>query len=576
MRQKDAERAEETAAAPRGREPAASRWGRAAVVVAALALALLLVLHFIADRGRHRRALVLLSTGSAAGLPPAVSERVTHEPDPLRAELLVARALVAVTLDPAERVRMATDDAVADLKARLARLELAAGLARAALVARPTNWQASMLLGAATYLGWSEARDRRLFTSSPAWDKPLTLALTLAPGKDEPSRFLVTAYLELWAVLSPEKRGIAHQLLEGAFRDQATFSRLVDHWLTVAGSREEAFAAIPPEPFAWRALEGIYGDRHDWEGYRLARGRYEDVLGESLAKRLDEADLRRRGGDLSGARTLYLDALDDAPPAEGHLSVLRAVLDEEPASPSSPGQAAPFRAWLDWALDLCLLGRCPLTPPRLDRLAGKAGDDLPDPVAAFAALAAGRPADAELLERRSTRLWHEDWGPYLIFKARTLTKAGRFTDAGAELAQVHRDWQRRPVYWLARRDLAAAAGDAAGLSDCRRRLAALARSEWAPQEWTWHGPLARLDLLAAGAAAGLAIDVVEAPAAGAVVAMRVDGADAGALVARPHTVLRLHRDLAAGAHTVELTSLAGGEVRPGAAILTGIVGAGGR
>jgi hypothetical protein len=544
-------------------------WVRLGLAAGALALAVLVVADFAAERGRRRRTLARLASGPAAALPLTVQPQVAGEPDPVRAELRLARALVAVELDPVERVRIATGDEATDAESRRHRLELAAELARDALAERPAAWQAPMLLGAATYLAWSEARDPRLFTQAAAWDRPLTLARSLAPGNDEPDRFVVTAYLELWAALSPEKRKTARRLLESAFRDELTFARLVGHWLTVAGSRDEAFGAIPPEPFAWRYLESVYAQRRDWEGYQLAHERFEAALHGDLEAKLAEAGARRAGGDLGGARALYLEAVAQAPPAERYLPVLRTALAQAPPGPTSAGQAAPFSTWLDWTLDLCLIDRCPLPRPLMARLTGLAGDGLPDHRAAFAALAGDRLPDAEVLERRSARLWHEDWGPYLIAKARELTRRGQVADAEAALAHVHRSWQQHPSYWLARRDLAAAKGRAADDAEAKRRLADLARRRWPAYAWTWNGPRARLDLLAAGAADGLMIDVAEAPADGAAVAVQVDGAESGILVARPGTVLRLDRPIDPGLHQIDLAAVAGGPVRPGAVILTG-------
>ena len=499
-------------------------------------------------------------------LPTAAVEALRREDDPERAQLVVARGLVAMELDPRLHPSLAPRDPAEERKTSLAHLALAGSLAREVLARRPASWQAAMLAGTATYLSWSEAHDPRLYTRSAAWDRPLTLARDLAPGKDEPSRFVVVAYLELWSSLSAQKRQTAQGLLERAFLDPATFSRLIRPWLTVARSREEAFAAIPPAPFAWELLQGIYAERHDWEGFALAHQHLETSLDEALAERLAEAELHRAGGDLAGARGLYLDAVNQAAPDQRRLPVLRTVLAQAPAASSSPSWAPPFRAWLDWTLDLCQVGRCPLTRPLIDRLTGLAGDDLPDHLAAWAAVTGDRLADAERLERRSTRLWHEDWAPYLVAKARELTRRGDLGEARASLARAHRSAQEEPGYWLVRRDLAAA-GDAAARAEVERRLAALARSEWPAYAWRWSGPRARLEVITAGAADGLTVAVAEAPADGAAVVVTVDGAESDVLVARPGGLLRLRRPVEGGAHLIDFTSLAGGTVRPGAVIL---------
>ena len=82
----------------------------------------------------------------------------------------------------------------------------------------------------------------------------------------------------------------------------------------------------------------------------------------------------------------------------------------------------------------------------IDRLAGLAGDDLPDHLATRATLASDRLADAERLERRSTRLWHEDWAPYLLAKARGLTGRHELDNAAAALAKAHRNAETHPSY----------------------------------------------------------------------------------------------------------------------------------
>lgn len=554
-------------AAAAARPERRSAWGetaaRAALVGAALVVASVVIADYSRVRERHERVLDLLAIDTAARLPIEVGQRLAAEPDPLRADLLLARALVAVELNPDERARMTTGNLDADGRARGERLRLAANLARRALRERPASWEASMLLGAATYLSWSEARDARLFTDSAAWDRPLTLARASAPGMDEPARFLVTAYLELWPALSPAKRETARRLLALAFLDPDTFGRLIDAWLTVADD-DEALAAIPAKPFAWRTLQGIYARRSDWEVYLVARERFEQALAESLAGQLREANARRRGGDLAGARILYLEAVANAPPSQANLQVLRTVLSEAPPSPVSASSAAAFRAWLDWTLDLCLIDRCPLPRPLIDRLSGFAGEGLPDYRQAYAALAGRRLAEAELIERRSARLWDEEWGPYLIVKARELTRRGKYDEAGQTLAKAHRSWRQRTAWRLAQWELASAAGLDAELARAEEQLAALSKRDWPAFAWTWSGPRARLELLSADGARGLEIGIAEAPSDGAVVSVYLDGAEAGPHEVRSGETLRIDGEISPGPHLVDFVTVAGGQVRPGA------------
>jgi len=522
--------------------------GRRALAAAALALAAVAVADWAAWRRHQARLFAALDPETAAATPAAVLGAARAEADPARARIALARVLVAHELTLLrERVGAATEpggtpdgapsggaergdateghadagagaasgDAAsgggltsptepsaapgAALDRRLARLERARGLAAGALAARPAAWQAPMLIGAATYLARSAARDPRLVTAAPEWEAPLAAARRLAPGKDEPGRLLVVAYLELWRFLSPGKRELTRDLLRRALADPETFLALIDPWLAVAEGRREAFAALPADPFVWGQMLHRYAAAADWRGYLEALPHARAAGAGRRAAQLDEADARRRGGDLGISRALYFEAAGRAEPSLGELPALRRALDETPPGPPPEQVRRDFRRWLEWALELCGVGRCPLDGAPFERLLGFA--------------AAGPTADPDA-------------------SARLLAGARARADA---------------------------------------RRAAPARRTWPAADWAWENGRGRLALHAA-APGRLAVRIDGAPAAGAVVALRIDGRDAGAFAARPGAWLEPALEIDPGLHLLEQATLAGRPVRPGEVLLEPVSG----
>jgi hypothetical protein len=191
--------------------------------------------------------------------------------------------------------------------------------------------------------------------------------------------------------------------------------------------------------------------------------------------------------------------------------------------------------------------------------------------AALASLFAGDLPRASLWERRTEGLGTEPWAPYLITKARALAARGRVDDAREALALVHVSWQERPLYWQAQAAVARAAGDPHGGAAAAARLAALARRAWKPQDWTWNRGTARLEMMTGAPAAGFAVALDQVPANGSLVELRLDGTAVGDFPVRPvrpsggaAPPLRLAVALGAGLHVLELDSLDGGQVLPGA------------
>jgi hypothetical protein len=494
-----------------------------------------------------------------AGVTPDAAE-LGREPDPERVRLRAAQALVTAELDPAQRRGIPPGRTVA-------RMEEAARTGREILARRPSSWEAALVAGAATYLGWSQSRDPRLFTAYRQWEAPLETALRLAPAKREPVRFLAAAYLEVWPALSPRKREIAHALLAEVFRDPEDLNRLLDPWLDTAAARSEAFAVLPDDPAAWDRVEKAYAQRGDLPGYAAARQRHEDSLLAALRRDLLEADRLRGDGRIEEARALYLTVAERARPEARYLEFLEQTLERCPPGPVDARTSERLVPHLDRALDRCLYASCEMPPVALKRLFHLVHDPAP-PQAALAALFTGDLQRAGVYERRTEGLGAEAWAPYLIAKARVLAARGRLDDAREALGLVNLAWQGRPLYWQARREVARAAADAGGQAEAEARLAGLARTSWAPRDWAWRRGTARLEMETAAPAAGLAVTLDSVPAHGSLVELRLDGTALGAFPVRPVAgaapALRLVAPLARGLHMLELDSLDGGQVLPGA------------
>jgi hypothetical protein len=533
---------------------------RAALALAAVALALAALAADRARRAAREEAFGWLAR-SGVTLDTAALGR-EHEAE--RVRLRAARAVVAAELDPALHRGISPQRAARESARRMA---LAARTGREILARRPASWEAALVQGAATYLGWSRVRDPRLFTAYREWEAPLEAALRLAPAKREPARFLTAAYLEVWPALSPRKRQTARRLLAELLRDPQDLERLLEPWLDTAADRREAFSVLPDDPAAWKRVTEAYARRGDLQGFAAARARGEEALLAALRRDLLQADRLRGDGRLGEARGLYLSVAGRARPEARYLGLLERALERCPPGPVDRRTAERLAPHLSRALDRCLLAGCEISPAALKRLSRFMRDPAA-PEAALAALFAGDLPRAELYERRAEGLGTEAWAPYLIAKARVLAARGQTDEARAALALVHLDWQRRPVYWRARAEVAQAAGDAGVATDARARLAESVRVAWPATAWTWRRGVARLEMVAGAPAAGFVIRLDSVPATGALVELRLDGAAVGAFPARPVAgvmpVLRVAAPLAPGLHVLELEGVGGGQVLPGA------------
>lgn len=486
-----------------------------------------------------------------------------REPDPERVRLRAARAVLAAELDPSRGAGLPPERAARESAARMA---AAARVGAEVLARRPASWEAAEVLGAATYIGWAQARDPRLFTAYRRWEAPLEAALRLAPARREPVRFLAAAYLEVWPALSPRKRQVARSLLAEVFRNPEDLGRFLDPWLDRAADRREAFSLLPDDPAAWDLAVAALGRRGDWAGYDAARRRADEVLLVALNRDLLEADRRRGAGDLVSARILYLRVAGRARPEARFLRLLEKALERCPPGPVDGETSQRLAPHLAQALDRCLMAGCQIEPAALKRLSRFVRDQEP-PQEALAALFSGDLPRAGLYERRTKGLGTEAWAPYLLAKARLLAARGREEDAREALALVSPSWQRRPRYWLVQAEVARAAGDVAAETAAQSRLTALARRDWPATEWTWNRGTARLEMVTDAPAAGLGITFDALPPVGALVELRLDGAGLGTLPVRPAPgaapALRLASQLGPGLHVLEIIDAQRSQVAPG-------------
>ncbi len=487
-----------------------------------------------------------------------------REPDPERVRLRAARAVLAAELDPGRHQGVEPGRAARESAERM---QEAARQAREILARRPASWEASMVLGAATYLGWAQSRDPRLFQRYREWEAPLEAALRLAPARREPTRFLAAAYLEVWPALSPAKRRTAHGLLAEVFRDPEDLGRLIGPWLDTAADRREAFSVLPDDPAAWEKVSQTYIQRGDLDGFAAARERQEETLLSRLHRDLLAADRLRARGDVGEARSLYLSVATRARPEARYLGLLEQALERCPPGPVRGDTAELLEPHLARALERCQFSGCDLKPAALKRLARFIHDQAP-PQAALAALYSDDLPRATYYERRTQGLGSEPWGPYLVAKARRLAARERTDEAREALALVHPSWRNRALFWEASSEVAMAAGDPGRAAQARERLASLCQRSWPATAWTWRSGVARLEMVLDRPAQGIAVALDEVPANGSVVELRLDGAALAGFPVRPGaagplSTLRAMTPLRRGIHILELATRDGGRVLPG-------------
>ncbi len=534
---------------------------RIAACAAALALAALAIADYRSWRGERDALLALLEEAGTASRQPEVAADVRREPASPRAAVRAARGLLADEIDLRFRTDLAPEERQRARAASPRRLESASRLAAAVLGDQPASWQGAMVLGGAAFLDLSRRRDPRLATESALWERPLGRARELAPGQPEPTRLLAAAYLNLWSRLDGERRRQVEPIVVRALAHPDGFPLLIEPWLRAAPSLADAFAAIPDRPLAWRQLEQIFARAGDWERFCQARDGGEASLARYLEALVAEAAARRRGGDLTGARQRLLSIAAAAPPSKRFAPHFAEVLERLPPGTGSAGDERAFRAWLDWALDRCLLFDCPFAAAQMRRLAERAAAR-ESPVLALAALAAGDDRRAEVYGRRAPPLPTPEWSSFHLLRARRALERQRPAEARAALARV---------------DPAAAAGPLFAA------LARAARSEavptpaaepppavrgWGAEAWRQKGYSARLELEAPAADYRLDVEMRGAAADGGAVEVLWDGDLLGRRPVAPGESLRFRVGAGGGIHLLEVRRLEGRPGMPGRAILT--------
>jgi hypothetical protein len=156
------------------------------------------------------------------------------------------------------------------------------------------------------------------------------------------------------------------------------------------------------------------------------------------------------------------------------------------------------------------------------------------------------------------------WSDYLIASARSQAERGEVGEAFSTLARAHSSATADPVYWLARRDVARAAGDAQDLELAERELGGLARERWSAADWELpadRSGASTLHFFARSPAKRLSV-VLEAPATGAAVEVRLDGSQLALAIVSERSELDLDAPIGAGVHRLEGVSRGGGSVSP--------------
>jgi hypothetical protein len=535
---------------------------RVAVGLAALVLLGVTVLAVVGRLRAGGELGVLLADTGLSRRQPDLAEEARREPDPVRARLLVARALVAEAVDQSSFNTLPPREAAEEAARVGERLRIAEDIAASSLAARPAQWQPCMLLGAARYLGWSRSGDTRLMKDRAAWEKPLEEAVRRAPQEEEPLQLLALTRLELWPTFDETQRLQAREVLERAFKSDASYRKLVGTWLAVARNRNEAWSLIPTRSSAWHSVADSLAVSRDWDGFIAARGRESEAVAQETEAALVEGKARLAGGDRPGARGALLRAMAGAPLDRVGARLIGEAMALLPAGGSGGGAWGVFAPWVRFATEHMVRGQRGLPPDAVARMLAAAGVLAP-PEHALLFLAASDLGQAETLERRAEDANREEWAPYFLAKTWMLAERRDLLGAREALGKVHRDWAGRLATVRARVEVARRIGDSTGLAAALQQLQARTGNSWPATEWQWHRGVATLELQAATAADGLLVAIDEAPPSGAVVALALDDEPAELFVARHSAAVLVAGPLAEGFHVLTLSQVAGGRALPG-------------
>lgn len=457
----------------------------------------------------QRRLGDLLDRLDAERAIPGLPRHVRRANDPLEARMRAGRALVAHYLDPTWVYELPEAERLAAWRRSLDGLEEIRAMAAETMAERPTSWEAAMLYGASAYLLERRPDATDSERDLDRWVLPLERSVELIPAYIEPVRYLSVAYVDHWQGLSSDRRRSARTTLARAFRDGTTFAQIIEAWLRLVPDRREALAIVPDEVYAWERLENIFQRNKEWSLYLEVHRRLRLAEARHIRRLLDEAEQRVSGGDYQRGTRGFHHAVSLLEPSIDNIPLLERILGRMPAGPPSRPAEASFRKWLEWTLRLGFLDRSsPLEARHLLRLVGSADAALHEAALAHL-LAADLPA-AEQIERRHAEAFEASWGPYLTLKADALLDRDELDGASRSLLLVRAPWRTHPTFLAVRRRLAERLGDAATVADIDATRARLARVHWSGTEMSWSDDVARLEMLPARAASGLAVEIAEA------------------------------------------------------------------
>ncbi|MEM1205315.1 MAG: hypothetical protein AAGN66_18950 [Acidobacteriota bacterium] len=538
----------------------------------AAAACLVLAVAALADaaswhRNRDKMVDLLRTSGLVEEGQDGLLERVQREGVPHHARLAAARSLVYLSI---ARLTQARAGESAEELERLetavsAALPEARRLAHRGLREQPNSWQGAMLAGTATYLEWSLARDRRLYTEADAWEAPLLQAVRDVGSHPEPRRLLATAYLEVWNALSPAKkeqaRGILKEVFEGDFR---AFQALAPAWLDVGSEVEEVFSVVPDRPDAWSVIEEAFVARRQWRTVAEAHRRRLDSLERFLEASLQDAEARLQLGDLTRGRSMIVRLLIAAPPSRRFAPLVERALEVYPPGLHGLSSSSALRGWLDWSLDLERVRRSSLSPPAVFRLRDSLGK-IETAVAAHAALVMRDTEQIVRFERMAGTPEFPQWAPFQIGKSRWYLEQGNVARASEDLSRVGLAGRRTLDYAQTRFEIAQALGDPVELELARRLWQGHRKRRWGAAEWRTVGDTSKVEILPAMPSEGLVLEMERVPEGGAVVEIYIDGGEHTLLapVYRSGDRIRFRASIEDRPHLVSVSTLTGDRVVPG-------------
>lgn len=534
----------------------------APVRTGSLALALILAVFSVADylawRANHTRLTGLAAASGLALRRPEIEHELRRKPAPTRAARQLAWSLLDLELDRGWLAKLPAGERRDEVARGRQRLELAESLAAEVLDRQPGSWQALTVLGAARYL--AAEREGRRERPDEAWRAPLAAAMRLAPEYPEPPQLLAAAELSRWSALSAARRAELLPLLSRALATPRGMDLLLPAWVRVAPSLSDLFATIPDRPPAWQRLSAEFARLGDHERWARTHRRWQQSLPSFLAQQVTAARARLAAGDRRSAEGLLrhiLAAPHDLAQADSFAAALSLLPDE-----TARGRVkADLRRWLDWALDLCLVGRCPFDEATFRRL-GQRIADLDRLELALAALAAGDLPTAAAHEPAAGSEDQPDWNRYWIYRAQRLA-AGDREAARLALSRVVRRPPDELRFWSAKLQLAQMDGDDDALAEARRSLARLERSLWPPSHWSGGITSYRLELLTTTPGHAVSLQTGDT-ARSAAIDLRWDGRAIGIAALEPGESHRWRLEVEPGLHLVEVVCLGGRPLLPAA------------